>query len=138
MGRLIERRMLYQKGVPMHGASWTREVSPRGGWTYKAPVVVLVGRWTASMGEGMAIGLDAMKRATIVGTRMAGLNGAVFDLELPNSKIKLQYAAEKLFHMNGTSRADFAPPVSVRLTGKSTDDPILGTGIKTLRELLKR
>jgi carboxyl-terminal processing protease len=43
--------------------------------------VVLVGRWTASMGEGMAIGLDAMKRATIVGTRMAGLNGAVFDLQ---------------------------------------------------------
>jgi C-terminal processing protease CtpA/Prc len=138
MGRLIERRMPYQRGVPMRGASWTREVSPRGGWTYNAPVVVLVGRWTASMGEGMAIGLDAMKRATIVGTRMAGLNGAVFDLQLPNSKIKLNYAAEKLFHMNGTPREDFEPPVSVRLTGKSADDPILGTGIRTLRGLLKR
>jgi C-terminal processing protease CtpA/Prc len=138
MGRLIERRMPYQRGVPMHGASWTREVFPRGSWRYKAPVVVLVGRWTASMGEGMAIGLDAMKRATIVGTRMAGLNGAVFDLQLPNSKIKLNYAAEKLFHMNGTPREDFVPPVSVGLTGKSTDDPILGTGIRTLRELLER
>jgi C-terminal processing protease CtpA/Prc len=138
MGRLIERRMPYQRGVPMHGESWTREVSPRGSWTYKEPVVVLVGRWTASMGEGMAIGLDAMKRATIVGTRMAGLNGAVFDLQLPNSKIKLNYAAEKLFHMNGTPREDFVPPVSVGLTGKSTDDPILGTGIRTLRELLER
>ena len=47
MGRFIERRMPYQRGVPMHGAGWTREVSPRGTWRYKAPVVVLVGRWTA-------------------------------------------------------------------------------------------
>jgi C-terminal processing protease CtpA/Prc len=136
MGRLIERRIPYQRGVPMRGASWTREVSPRGGWTYKAPVVVLVGRWTASMGEGMAIGLDAMKRATIVGTGMAGLNGAVFDLLLPNSKIRLNYAAEKLFHINGTPREDFVPPASVNLTGKSTDDAILETGIRRLRELL--
>jgi carboxyl-terminal processing protease len=138
MGRLIERRMPYQKGTPIRGASWTREVSPTGGWTYKAPLVVLVGRWTASMGEGIAIGLDAMKRATIVGTRMAGLNGAVFDLELPNTKIKFNYAAEKLFHTNGTPREDFVPPVSVKLTGKETEDLILEVGIRTLNKLLKR
>jgi C-terminal processing protease CtpA/Prc len=137
MGRLIERRMPYQKGAPMHGESWTREVLPRGDWTYKAPIVVLVGRWTASMGEGMAIGLDAMRRAKVVGTRMAGLNGAVFDLELPNTKIKLNYAAEKLFHINGTPREDFVPPVAVKLSGKRTDDVILQQGIRTLSHLLK-
>lgn len=138
MGRFIERRMPYQKGAPVRGEGWTREVSPAGGWTYKAPVVVLVGRWTASMGEGIAIGLDAMRRATVVGTRMAGLNGAVFDLQLPNTKIKLNYAAEKLFHMNGTPREDFVPPVEVKLSGKRTNDVILEEGIKTLRRLLKR
>ncbi len=138
MGRLIERQMLYQKGAPVQGENWTREVSPRGGWTYKAPIVVLVGRWTASMGEGMAIGLDAMKRATIVGTRMAGLNGAVFGLELPNTKIKLNYAAEKLYHLNGTPREDFLPPIAVKLSDKRTDDVILEEGIKTLRGLLRR
>lgn len=137
MGRLIERQMPYQKGTPMHGESWTREVSP-GGWTYKAPIVVLVGRWTASMGEGIAIGLDGMRRATVVGTRMAGLNGAVFDLELPNTKIKLNYAAEKLFHVNGTPREDFVPFVAVKLSNKRTDDVILAEGIRTLRGLLKR
>lgn len=138
MGRLIERRMPYQKGTPMHGGSWTKEVSPRGTWTYKAPIVVLVGRWTASMGEGIAIGLDGMRRATVVGTRMAGLNGAVFDLELPNTRIKLNYAAEKLFHLTGTPREDFVPPVAVKLSDKRTDDVILGEGIRTLRGLLKR
>ncbi|HEX8143793.1 MAG TPA: S41 family peptidase [Pyrinomonadaceae bacterium] len=138
MGRLIERRMPYQKGTPMRGEGWTREISSRGDWTYKAPIVVLVGRWTASMGEGTAIGLDAMRRATIVGTRMAGLNGAVFDLQLPNTKIKLNYAAEKLFHMNGTPREDFVPPVEVKLSDKRKDDVILEEGIRVLKGLLKR
>jgi carboxyl-terminal processing protease len=138
MGRLIKRRMPYQKGIPMRGEGWTREVSPRGGWTYKAPVVVLVGRWTASMGEGFAIGLDGMRRATVVGTRMAGLNGAVFDLQLPNTAIKLNYAAEKLFHLNRTPREDFVPPVGVKLSDKRNDDVILEEGIRTLRALLKR
>lgn len=138
MGRLIERRMPYQKGIPRRGARWTREVSPRGGWTYKAPIVLLVGRWTASMGEGMAIGLDAMRRASVVGTRMAGLNGAVFDLQLPHTKIKLNYAAEKLFHVNGTPREDFVPPVAVKLSDKRKDDVILKDGIRTLRRLVKR
>lgn len=138
MGRLIERRMPYQKGIPMRGERWTREVSPRGGWAYKAPIVLLVGRWTASMGEGMAIGLDAMKRVTVVGTRMAGLNGAVFDLQLPNTKIRLNYAAEKLFHINGTPREDFVPPVVVKLSDKREDDVILKEGIRTLSGLVKR
>lgn len=138
LGRLIERRMPYQKGVPMHGERWTSEVSPRGDWTYKAPIVVLVGRWTASMGEGMAIGLDAMQRATVVGTRMAGLNGAVFDLELPNTKIKLNYAAEKLFHINGILRENYVPPVAVKLSDKRKGDVILEEGLRTLRNLYKR
>ncbi|MFL6336298.1 MAG: S41 family peptidase [Pyrinomonadaceae bacterium] len=136
MGRLIGRRMAYQKGAPVRGEGWTREVSPGGGWTYRAPLVVLVGRWTASMGEGMAIGLDGMGRATVVGTRMAGLNGAVFDLQLPNTGIKLNYAAEKLFHVNGTPREDFVPPVLVNLTGKERGDPILEAGVRTLKRLL--
>jgi C-terminal processing protease CtpA/Prc len=138
MGRLIERRMPYQKGTPVRGESWTREVTPRGDWTYKAPIVVLVGRWTASMGEGVAIGLDAMRRATIVGTRMAGLRGAVFDLELPNTRIRLNYAAEKLFHMNGIPREDFVPAVAVKLSDERKDDVILEEGIRTLTGLLQR
>lgn len=69
---------------------------------------------------------------------MAGLNGAVFDVKLPNTKINLNYAAEKLFHVNGTPREDFVPPVLIKLTDKGTDDPILEGCIKKLRWLLKR
>ena len=69
---------------------------------------------------------------------MSGLNGAVFDLQLPNTGIKLNYAAEKLFHVNGTPREDFVPPVLVNLRGKETGDPILEVGIRTLKRLLTR
>ena len=138
MGRLVERRMPYQKGAPRRGPGWTREVSPRGPWAYTAPAVVLVGRWTASMGEGIGIGLDGMGRATVVGTRMAGLNGAVFDLDLPNTGIRLNYAAEKLFHVDGTPREDFVPPVTVRLSGKRAGDATLAEGVRTLKGMLRR
>ena len=138
MGRFATTRMPYQRGRPVRGKAWTREVTPRGPWVYGGPLVVLVGRWTASMGEGMAIGFDAMRRAAVVGTRMAGLNGAVFDLQLPNTGIKLNYAGEKLFHLNGTPREDFVPPVLVNLSGAGRGDAILEAGVRTLRGMRAR
>ena len=62
----------------------------------------------------------------------------MFDLQLPHTGIKLNYAAEKLFHVNGTPREEFVPPVLVNLTGEEAGDPILETGISTLKELLGR
>jgi len=139
MGRLIDRRMGYQEVGPLHKAKYIKEVSPRGKWTYGAPLVVLVNHWTASMGEGIAIGLDGMKRATIVGTRMAGLNGGVFNLELPKTKIGVSYPGERLNHINGTPREDFTPPVLVDLMGSRlsrSPDPIFAAGYRTLMRSL--
>jgi len=140
MGRLIEHRMGYQQVVPLHAPAYIKEVSPRGDWTYKAPVVVLVNRWTASMGEGTAVGLDGMKRATVVGTRMAGLNGGVFNLQLPQTKIGITYAGERLNHINGTPRENFVPPVLVNLMNSRLSryhDPIFEVGYKKLNQLIQ-
>jgi len=137
LARFVERTLGYQRILPRGGEPWMRTVSPRGP-VYRAPLVVLVGRWTASMAEGMAIGLDGTGRATVVGTRMAGLNGAVFDLELPNTGIRLSYAAEKLGHLDGTPREDFVPPVLVNLADREAaalGDPILEAGLRTARRL---
>src|SRR5204862_3082578 len=139
MGRLIEHRMGYQQVAPLHAAKYIKEVSPRGAWTYQAPIVVLVNCWTASMGEGMAIGLDGMKRAAIVGTRMAGLNGGIFNMELPHTKIGVSYAGERLNHINGTPRENFIPPVLVNLLDRRLSrfgDPIFKVGYETLNKLI--
>lgn len=139
MGRLVDRQMGYQQVVPLHDPQYIKEVSPRGTWTYRSPIVVLVNRWTASMAEGMAIGLDGMKRATIVGTRMAGLNGGIFNLELPHTKIGVTYAGERLNHIDGTPRENFVPPVLVDLMDRRLirfKDPILERGRQELNRLI--
>ena len=65
------------------------------------------------MGEGLAIGLDGMGRATVMGRPMAGLRGALYETKLPNSGIVARIPAERLFHVRGTPREDFMPrPVS--------------------------
>jgi carboxyl-terminal processing protease len=147
MGRFLEREGFYQKhslpdeerasGVKR---SWVEVVSPRGDHPYKAPVVVLVDHWTGSMGEGIAIGMDGLKRATVVGTRMAGLLGATRQITLPNSGIGVSFPAEKLFHVNGTPREDFVPTVPVDLIkseSQKAGDPILEAGLKALRERIR-
>jgi carboxyl-terminal processing protease len=113
MGRLIDRRQPYQRIVPMHGKPWLRNVAPRGPWRYTHPVTVLVSRWTGSMGEGMAIGLDAMHRASVCGSRMAGLNGSVFEHALPVWDLSVRLPGERLSHLDGTPRESWVPPVVV-------------------------
>ena len=63
------------------------------------------------MGEGLAIGFDGAGAATVVGTPMAHLLGATEHFELPNSRIGVNIPTEKLFHVNGTPREEFVPPV---------------------------
>jgi len=79
-----------------------------------------------------------MKRATIVGTQMAGLNGGVFNLELPETKIGVTYPGERLNHINGTPRENFTPPVLVDLMDarlSRASDPVFTAGYRTVMRL---
>jgi carboxyl-terminal processing protease len=69
---------------------WVEYVSPRKK-TYKGNVYILVGHWTGSMGEGIAIGFDALDRATVIGTPMAGLLGAISNFRLTETKIGFNF-----------------------------------------------
>jgi len=142
MSRFVEAEAPYQRhSIPaeerQYGVkrTWVEIVSPRGPFAYRAPVVVLVSHWTGSMGEGLAIGMDAACAATVVGTRMAGLLGATYSFRLPKTGITVNAPAEKLFHVNGTPREDFVPPVLVDLTSRESrdaSDPILEAGLAVL------
>ncbi len=139
LGRFVDRQMGYQLVVPLREASYVKPVMPTGSWTYEKPIVVLVNRWTGSMGEGMAIGLDAMKRATVVGTRMARLNGGILNMQLPNTKIGVTFAGERLNHVNGTPREEFVPPVLVNLLDRRMEgskDPIFEVGYRRLLSMI--
>ena len=87
------------------------------------------------MGEGMAIGLDGMHRARVVGTAMAGLAGAVEDVTLPCEGIGLAFPEARLAHVDGTPRERWVPPVLIDLAGEAHGrDAILERGIRELRD----
>jgi carboxyl-terminal processing protease len=94
-----------ETGVPRQ---WVEQVLPRPGKRFEGPVVVHVGRWTGSMGEGLAIGMDALG-ARVEGDRMAGLLGAVHDLRLEHSGLMIKLPAERLYAVDGTPREAFVP-----------------------------
>ncbi|MDD4971676.1 MAG: S41 family peptidase [Paludibacter sp.] len=113
LGRFIGKELPYQKHDCLETKykikrSWTEYVTPRKA-TYNQELIILVGHWTGSMGEGMAIGFDGMERAKIVGTRMAGLIGAIDKFQLTETNIGFQIPTERVYHINGMPREDFKP-----------------------------
>ena len=94
-----------ETGIPRQ---WLEQVLPRPGKHHDGPVTVRVGRWTGSMGEGLAIGFDAIG-AHVAGGPMAGLLGAVYDYKLEQSGLVIKFPVERLFHVDGTPREKFIP-----------------------------
>jgi C-terminal processing protease CtpA/Prc len=115
MGRFTDKELPYQKHIYTSEEKETgikrstlELVSPHGK-TYSGKLIILVGYWTGSMGEGIAIGFDAMKKGTIMGTRMAGLLGEIYSFETPETKITFSFPCVQLQHVNGQPREDFVP-----------------------------
>ncbi|WP_203295603.1 S41 family peptidase [Luteirhabdus pelagi] len=140
MGRFIEEEKPYQKhetverydNAPKIRRSWVEYVSPRGE-AYTKPLVVLVGRWTGSMGEGIAIGFDAMNRGTIIGTEMERLAGEIDYFPFQHRKYGYRLSTAKLYHINGTLRESFIPEVYVHQTTIAKDEVLQ----KALSEIKK-
>jgi carboxyl-terminal processing protease len=118
MGHFVTREMPYQVhvvageqrrfGVPRKFVELVAPLAPH----YGGRVFVLCGRWTGSMGEGMAIGFDALGHTT-VGSPMAHLLGALFHETLPTSQARVELGQEQMLHVNGTPREAFKPTIAV-------------------------
>ncbi len=152
IGRLIDRERVYLRTVPRNGVPFLIRVKPGGDWQYKQPVVILVNRWTGSAGEGLAISLDLIERARVVGTKMAGLEGSVYTMRMPHTGIGFQCTKQKVFNGTlkgdpaarnfvGSSRSAYTPSVLVETMTKTLhedEDPILEKGLKVLGKLMIR
>ena len=117
--------------------SWEEIVSPRG-TTYTGPLVILADHWTGSIAEGITIGFDGMKRATVIGTPLARLNGAVESYEMPITRIGFNIATERLYHVDGSPRERYKPTIVVDVTGQKPGedgDVILRTARSFLNDL---
>lgn len=87
---------------------WVEEVLPRPHKYRRRLPTVLVGRWTGSMGEGLAIGFDAFG-ARVQGSRMAGLNGSVEDIDVGKSGLTIKLPTERLMTIDYQPREEFVP-----------------------------
>ncbi len=133
LGRFIEAPLPWQVRVAANKVSTTDVAAPRGAFAYRAPMVVLVDRWTAAEGEGLAAALQATG-ATLVGTGMAGLNGRGREVALAHSRAVVRFPAERTLTAAGQPRESLRPDVPVDLLAPSGGpaDPILYQGLKTL------
>jgi hypothetical protein len=108
-------------------------VAPRG-TNYSAPVVVLVDRWTAGEGEALAAGLQAVAKARLLGTPMAGLRGELTEFRAPHSGIAVRFPSQRALLPDGSARERLAPSLSVDLAQPQVGagDPILYQALKLL------
>jgi hypothetical protein len=85
------------------------------------------------MGEGLAMGFEATGAGTAVGTPMAGLVGATTRIVLPRTGIGISVPFERLYHVNGTPREKYRPPVIVDVAQASPGrDPFIDAALEVL------
>lgn len=87
---------------------WVEQVLPRGKKYRSRLPTIMVGRWTGSMGEGIAIGFAAMG-AVVRGTPMAGLRGSVEDLSIGQTQLSVKIPTERLMTVEYQPREEFKP-----------------------------
>jgi carboxyl-terminal processing protease len=143
MSRFIKEPKPYQKhsfiakseNNPDIERSWIEYVSPRLE-QYEKPVIILVGRWTGSMGEGLAIGFEGMERAEIVGSEMRRLAGEVYDFGFKHQRYGYKLSTAKLYHVNGTIREKYIPTNYVKKTTTEKDET-LEKGIELINKMME-
>lgn len=96
--------------VPRHFVEYAK---PRPPYFDPANAVVLAGKWTGSMGEGIVIGLDAAADMTVIASDMGDLLGGLSNRNLPLSGMRLDLGTETLFHVGGTPREDYTADIDL-------------------------
>ncbi|MDQ3232220.1 MAG: hypothetical protein M3Q07_10400, partial [Pseudobdellovibrionaceae bacterium] len=73
--------------------------------------------------------------ATVVGSSMAHLLGGVKIVGLPSSESRLKVGFDRMYHVNGTFREDFVPPVLVNPADVDSagEDPALAKALELAR-----
>ncbi len=101
---------------------------------YKNPVLILVGRWTGSMGEEFAIGFEGIERGQVVGTEMERLAEEIHGSSFKHQSFGFRLSTAKLFHINGTPRERYVPTNYVKQTTIKKDET-LEKGIELINKM---
>lgn len=120
MGMFIDEKIPYQL-YENHKKKYFGYIKPNK-LNYNKPVYILVNRWTGSMGEGIAIGLNTIDGIEVIGTEMSRLAGGMKTIDFKNHNYGFQVSFEKIFDINGNPREEFIPKNHVEQTRTDTDE----------------
>ena len=137
MGRFLTQDREYQTIVEIGNKPYNRKIPPQGPETLNGPVIILVGRWTGSMGEGMAIGFDGMGRGNVLGSPMAGLAGGTNGFTLPSTGIPVWFPTYDLAHLDGTPRYLWQPETPQIADSGEIKDSLLAKAIDEIAQELR-
>lgn len=129
LSRFIDSEVPFKKNVtkdkfgnnPAIIKSRLEFVNPRG-IQFKQPVIVLVGKWTGSVGQDVAIGLDGINRGKILGTKMMKLAGETKDYLFTKDKYGYRISTDKVYTANGIIRENFIPKYHILQQSTLKDD----------------
>jgi carboxyl-terminal processing protease len=130
MGMFINEKKSYQL-YEDHKTKYLGYIKPNK-LNYDKPVYILVNRWTGSMGEGIAVGLNTIDGIEVIGTEMARLAGGIKSLNFKNHNYGFQVSFEKIFDIQGNPREEFVPKNYVEQTRTDIDE-ILEYTIKRIK-----
>lgn len=116
-----------ETSVPRQFVEYVLPRAPR----VEVPVVVLGGRWTGSMGEGVVIGMSGAAGARTFASDMGDLRGALHSFDLERSGATLELGAEALFHVDGTPREAYVADVPLERSDRDAQggDPALDAAL---------
>ncbi len=134
-GHFTNKKQIFQK-YKNQNTQFVDYIKPKKPY-YSNPLIVLVGRWTGSMGEGLASGFDGTGIGKVVGTEMLKLAGATKSYSFKNFNFGYQMPYIEVLHKDGYPREQFVPEHKV-LLDDSTKDEFISKGIKIVNEFYKK
>ena len=130
-GHFTNKKMGFQKykNTKEEFVDFIKPTNPK----YDKPLIVLVGRWTGSVGEGLSSGFDGTGIGKIVGTEMLKLAGATKSYNFSNFNYGYQYPYIDVLHITGYPREKFVPKYKVVSTD-GNEDEFIKEGIRMINQ----
>ena len=130
-GHFTNKKMVFQKYKNTQ-KEFVDYIKPKNS-KYDKPLIVLVGRWTGSVGEGLASGFDGTGIGKIVGTEMEKLAGATKSYSFSNFDYGYQAPYIDVLHISGLQREKFTPKYKVECND-GIEDEFIKEGIRIINQ----
>jgi carboxyl-terminal processing protease len=131
IGHFIKLSVQFQKYKEIDGTEKTDKLKSRKPFI-KKPMVLVVGRWTGSVGEGLASGVKSNKIGIVLGTELHKLAGSMSGYKFKYLPYDYQIPHVDVQQLNGKPRTDLLPNVMIN-NDNSEEDLFIKEAIKIIR-----